>query len=157
MSVDIIDHADRVPAKVDTGADSSSIWVSDIHVGSDNILRFKLFGPGSSFYTGNVIECKEYNVALVRGATGHQQIRYRAQFSVRIKNRRIRVNFNLSDRSRNKFAMLIGRRSLSGKFIVDVRDIEYADAVSPENKTLNDELSINPYKFHKDHYENQIG
>ena len=43
-----------IPAKIDTGADSSSIWASGISEENDE-LRFVLFAPGAGYYTGKVI------------------------------------------------------------------------------------------------------
>jgi len=45
-------HTKNVPAKIDTGADSSSVWVSNVRVDKKGILRFNLFGEGSPYYTG---------------------------------------------------------------------------------------------------------
>ena len=49
---------DKVPAKIDTGADSSSIWVSHLRIDKDGVLKFRLFGESSPFYNGKVIKRK---------------------------------------------------------------------------------------------------
>ena len=98
---------DSVPAKIDTGADSSSIWVSHLRIDKDGVLKFRLFGEGSPFYNGKVVKRKQYKVAVVRSATGEEQIRYRAYFPIKINGKKIRVLFNLSDRSNNNFPILI--------------------------------------------------
>lgn len=158
-AVEFIGHAKDVPAKIDTGADSSSVWVSNISVNEAGVLSFTLFGEGSPFYTGEVITRDHYRVAVVRSASGHEQIRYRAEFSLRVGGRRVRITFNLSDRSKNRFPVLIGRRSLSGKFIVDVAHAAYDDSVKvfeKENGKLNAELGKNPYDFYKKYYGKDI-
>src|SRR5262249_24707707 len=38
-----------VPAKIDTGADSSAVWASNVHI-DRGVLHFNFFAPGSSFY-----------------------------------------------------------------------------------------------------------
>ena len=146
----------KVPAKIDTGADSSSVWVSNVRVDKNGVLRFNLFGEGSPYYTGKVIKRENYKVALVRSASGHEQIRYRTQFSLRIGGKRIRALFNLSDRSRNKFPVLIGRRTLSGKFIVDVSQSHFTDTekvFTSETQKLNTELQKDAYAFYQKHYK----
>lgn len=148
--------ARQVPAKIDTGADTSSIWVSNIRVDKEGVLRFSLFGEGSPFYTGKIIKREQYKVGVVRSASGHEQIRYRTQLSLRIRGKRIRAMFTLSDRSKNRFPVLIGRRTLSGKFIVDVSQSHYADVgkvFTEENQALNEKLADNPYEFYKKHYK----
>ncbi|MDN5275022.1 MAG: ribosomal protein modification protein RimK [Candidatus Saccharibacteria bacterium] len=158
-SVDFVGHAKHVPAKVDTGADSSSVWATNIRVDEHGVLRFTLFDEGSKWYTGEVIERPHYNVAMVRSASGHEQIRYRVEFTMRVEGRRIRAVFNLSDRSRNKFPVLIGRRSLSGKFIVDVSKARYRESgkvFEMENGLLNRELTKDPYEFYRKYYGKDI-
>lgn len=151
--VDFPRFAQKVPAKIDTGADSSSVWVSNVRVDKHGILRFNLFGEGSPLYTGKTIKREQYKVAMVRSTSGHQQIRYRTQLSLRLGGKRIRAMFNLSDRSQNKFPVLIGRRTLSGKFIVDVTKAHYTDPDKSITKELNGKLIKDPYAFYKKYYK----
>ncbi len=115
-----IDEYRHVPAKVDTGADSSAIWASQIEVNKKGVLRFSLFGPKSPYYTGKVFERKDYKTVKVRSSNGQEQTRYRVCIPVTINGRKIRATFTLADRSRNLFPVLIGRRTLKHKFLVDV-------------------------------------
>ena len=147
--VSIGTRAIDVPAKIDTGADSSSIWASDIKVRRDGTLIFKLFGEGSDYYSGKVFKRTDYKVAMVRSAMGEEQIRYRTRMTIKVAGRKIRVLFNLSDRSRNNFKILIGRRTVSGKFLVDVSKKAIAFPKHPQTAMLNKKLTKNPYKFHK--------
>lgn len=143
----------KVPAKIDTGADSSSIWASNIRIGKDGVLRFCLFGEGSPFYTGKIIKRSDYKVAVVRSATGEEQIRYRTHFTIKIKGRRIRALFNLSDRSRNNAPILIGKRTIRGKFIVDVSKTTVKLPKNPRTTGLNAELKKDSYKFYKKYHK----
>lgn len=141
---------DDVPAKIDTGADSSSIWVSHLRIDKDGVLKFRLFGEGSPFYNGKVVKRTDYKVAVVRSATGEEQVRYRTYFTLKIAGKKIKVLFNLSDRSANNFPILIGRRSISGKFLVDVSRSEYKRPLkNPKTKPLSKELEENPRKFYE--------
>lgn len=108
-----------VPAKVDTGADSSSIWASNIYE-SNGLLRFTLFGEKSNFYTGKVIETKKYTQSRVKNSFGEVEVRYKVPFLIKIAGKKIRANFTLADRKRNTYPILIGRRTLNSRFIVDV-------------------------------------
>lgn len=141
---------DNVPAKIDTGADSSSIWVSHLRIDEDGTLKFRLFGEKSPFYNGKVIKRKDYKVAVVRSATGEEQIRYRTYLTIKMHGKKIKVLFNLSNRSRNNFPVLIGRRSLSGKFLVDVSktDIPRPPKIA-RTKSLSQELKKNPRSFYE--------
>lgn len=153
VRVDLVGHAKQVPAKVDTGADSSSVWASNVHILEDETLQFSLFGEGSPFYDGKVITTDTYSVAAVRSTTGHIEIRYRTTLAVRIKDKRIKAVFNLSDRSRNRFPILIGRRTLSNKFVVDVTVADDGLEIEPgTTKRLNLELKNDPRAFFKKYH-----
>ena len=148
-------HRDNVPAKIDTGAEASSIWASNIRVGKDGTLKFSLFGPSSPFYNGKIIKRKDYKVMVVRSAMGQEQLRYRVHLPIKIDGRTINVLFSLSDRSRNSFPILVGRRTLQGKFIVDVSLPDVVCDVRPKQKLDLRGFKKNPYKFHKTYMQGQ--
>lgn len=109
----------NVPAKVDTGADYSSIWACDIAEAGGQ-LTFKLFGRGSKHYTGQVITVGEYGVTEVRNSFGDSEVRYTVKMVMGLGGKKTKVNFRLSDRSRNRYPILVGKKTLHGKFLVDV-------------------------------------
>lgn len=109
-----------IPAKVDTGAFSSSIWATDIEFDDDGDLSFVFFGPSSPYYTGERVHIGTYEVKKVRSSSGHMQNRYVVLLSVRIAGRKIRGRFTLADRSSNTYPVLIGNRLIRYKFLVDV-------------------------------------
>lgn len=148
----------NVPAKIDTGADSSSIWASHIRVTREGILRFRLFDEGSPFYTGKAFTRKDFKVAVIRSASGHEQIRYRTQLSVILGGRKIRVLFNLSNRGNNNFPALIGRRTIAHKFVVDVsKNHTNIRPKNPKTKLVQKRLAEDPYKFHRKYVKRLSG
>lgn len=108
-----------VPAKVDTGADSSAIWASNIRE-VHGTLQFCLFDAASPFYTGRTVTAIKYGVTSVKNSFGHVEHRYKVPLKVTIAGRTINVRFTLANRENNRYPILIGRRTLSGKFLVDV-------------------------------------
>lgn len=110
---------EHIPAKIDTGADFSSIWASDI-VETDGVLRFTLFGRGSRLYSGQTVVMHEYGVTEVRNSFGDSEIRYTVKLVMNLGGRKTKVNFRLADRSRNRYPVLVGKKTLNGKFLVDV-------------------------------------
>jgi ribosomal protein S6--L-glutamate ligase len=110
-----------ITAKVDTGADSSSIWVSNVEEKSDG-LEFVLFGPSSPLYTGKVqrFSRADYTRTIVANSFGQKEMRYKVKLRIQLKERIIRASFTLSDRSQKTYPILLGRRLLQGKFLVDV-------------------------------------
>jgi len=152
--VDIIGHAENVPVKVDTGADSSAIWATNIRVSKKGTLSFTLFGEGSKYYTGEVIKRKAYRVAIVRSSNGQEQIRYRTEIPMRIAGKRVRAAMFLSDRSLNHFPMLLGRKTINKKFLVDVSVKEYEKPpFVRRGSNLYKEMLKDPYAFHKKYHK----
>jgi hypothetical protein len=111
----------KAPAKIDTGADASSIWCSKIKT-VDGRLECVLFGPDSEYYTGEKISFEGKDVELTRVANsfGHSQLRYKVKLPLEVKGRKIKATFTLTDRSSKLYPILIGRSTLQGKFLVDV-------------------------------------
>ncbi|MBR0403016.1 ATP-dependent zinc protease [Candidatus Saccharibacteria bacterium] len=151
----------HVPAKTDTGAQSSTIWASDICVEKDGTLKFKLFDKGYYLYTGKVFKRtpQNYKVGIIRSSNGQEQIRYRVYLPVTIAGKKISALFSLADRSKSNFPILIGRRTIVGKFIVNpaiqnVRKIS-VNTHNPATDSLNQKLAKDPYKFHQEYVINK--
>jgi hypothetical protein len=110
-----------VPAKVDTGADLSSVWATNI-VESDKGLEFILFDETSPYFTGQRIQLLpgEYSITRISSSFGQKELRYRIKLPIKIAGKRIRATFTLADRKDKLYPILIGRRMISKKFYVDV-------------------------------------
>lgn len=120
--IDLVDLGlEGVPAKTDTGADSSAIWVSRASEEADG-LHCVFFGPDSPFHTGRTVVISKSNYQLTRVANsfGQKELRYKVKLRIRVKGKLIKATFTLSDRSLKTYPVLLGRRLLKGKFLVDV-------------------------------------
>lgn len=115
-----------VPAKVDTGADSSSVWASNIEE-KDGVLRYVLFDEKSSLYTGRVIQTTKFTQSRIKNSFGTIEQRYKVTLLISINGIKVRANVTLADRKRNTYPLLIGRRTLKGRFIVDVAKQELGE------------------------------
>lgn len=111
----------RVPAKVDTGADASSIWVSSTRIENGELICI-FFGPSSKHYTGKevIFTKEEYTQTRVANSFGQREIRYKVKLTVKILGKTINATFTLSNRENKTYPVLIGRKLLHKKFIVDV-------------------------------------
>jgi ribosomal protein S6--L-glutamate ligase len=114
---------ENVPAKIDTGADTSSVWASNVEEREDG-LYFTLFGPDSPQYTGKEehFTKPDYELTRVANSFGQKEMRYKVKLRITLKDRMIRATFTLSDRSQKTYPVLLGRKLLHGKFLVDVAD-----------------------------------
>ena len=144
----------KIPAKIDTGADTSSIWASDINMEKDGTLVFSLFGKKSPFHTGKRLESKDYMIKTVRSSHGDEQVRYRVKLPITLGGKTFETTFTLADRSRNNFPVLIGRHTLDGNFLVDVSISSVERRSNPKTPSLNRELREDPYKFHQKYIDN---
>lgn len=143
----------NIPAKVDTGADSSALWASDIKMKKDGRLTFMMFAPDHPLYTGSSIMTRQYKAKSVRSSHGDQQIRYQVELPITIGGHTFVTNFTLADRSQNHFPVLIGRRTIKRKFLVDVSKSVVKRPSNVHSARLNKELKNNPHKFHKKYIE----
>lgn len=129
-----------VPAKIDTGADSSAIWASNI-IEKNGQLSFTLFDHSSPYYSGKVITTHDYITTLIKSSFGYTEPRYKIHLAIVLSGRTIRASFTLADRSLNKYPVLIGRGTLHSKFVVDVSRTKNKNAklqilLLTNNKTL---------------------
>lgn len=103
---------EKVIAKVDTGADSSSIHAEDIYLEGERLF-YKI---GQLNLQTDVFWRKK-----VKSSNGHYQERYMVNLKVRIGDQQYYVKTSLADRSQMNHDMLLGRRFLRANgFVVDV-------------------------------------
>ena len=129
------DGIEHVPAKIDTGADNSSIWASNIHL-RDGQLVFNFFAPGSAFYNETPVVTSAYRTTTVRNSFGHKEFRYKIKLRICIGDLAFRRWFSLADRSQNNYPILLGKNFLKNTFIVDVAQRYLASTEPSTNKIL---------------------
>jgi glutathione synthase/RimK-type ligase-like ATP-grasp enzyme len=102
----------RIVAKVDTGADSSSLHAENIEE-KDGILSFTV--------GGQALSTDAFFIKKVRSTTGHQDTRYYITLPISIGKKTYQLKTTLSNRASMTNEMLIGRRFLrEHRLIVDV-------------------------------------
>ena len=144
----------NIPAKIDTGADTSAIWASNIDMKKDGTLVFSFFGPKSPFYTGERFESTDYKARIVRSSHGDTQVRYRVKLPVKLAGKSFETTFTLANRSRNNFPVLIGCHTIEEGFLVDASITKIERQKNPNTKHLNQELKKDPYAFHHKYLNN---
>jgi hypothetical protein len=103
----------KMPARVDTGAGTSSLDVRELSV-RDNIVEFKL----PEKYGGLAIRLPLVHWKTIRSAMGKGE-RPVVEIEMCLGSKRIRTLVNLNDRSSVTYPMLLGRNTLKNNFIVD--------------------------------------
>lgn len=109
----------EVPAKTDTGADSSAVWASNIHLEDDKLV-FNFFAPGSVWYNEEPVVCTVYRSTVVKNSFGVKEFRYKIRLRIKLGDTVRKRWFSLADRSNNTYPVLLGRNFLKDKFVVDV-------------------------------------
>lgn len=109
----------NVPARIDTGARTSSVWASKIDE-NDGKVQFTLFDERSKYYTGEIIETRDFGHRDVSSSNGHVERRYAVKLLINILGRNVRATFTLANRSAQAYPVLVGRNILRSKFVVDV-------------------------------------
>lgn len=128
-----------VPAKIDTGADGSVIWASNIRL-EDGKLLFNFFAPGSAFYRTEPVVTTAFRVTRVRNSFGTEEFRYKIRLKLRLGEHTLTRWFSLADRSRNNYPILLGKNFLKNRFIVDV-----AKKNLHSSETIHDVLVLTGY------------
>ena len=109
----------NVPAKTDTGAYSSSVHASNIQL-KDGVLSFELLGGHPNC---GAISCKmqvtEFSEDLIKNSSGSGEMRYEVKLKVKLGPKIFFTRFTLADRSKMIYPVLLGRKLLNGRFIVD--------------------------------------
>ena len=110
----------EVEAKIDTGAYTSSIHCSFIVKTADNTVRFTPMDANHHSFKGKEFEFPIVKETLVKSSNGESEMRYMIKTKIQLMGEVYRIFLTLTDRGDMRFPVLIGRRFLSKKFIVDV-------------------------------------
>ena len=107
-------------AKVDTGADSNALHCDDIFVDDENNVHFKLVDEVHASYHDKKIVMPLYKLKRVKSSNGKIQLRPSIKVDVLFFGKKYKAVISLTNRSDMKYPMLIGKKFLSGRFLVDV-------------------------------------
>lgn len=109
----------NIHAKVDTGAWNCCLHCSRAEVVNGK-LEFILLDEEHPEFTGNPFVVSKYDRREIRNSFGEVELRYVIKTSIVIFDRRIRAEFSLSNRGNLRFPVLLGRKILRNRFLVDV-------------------------------------
>jgi hypothetical protein len=117
----------QFPARVDTGAGTSSIDVCEISV-KGKMVHFTL----ADRCGGHRLILPLVEMRRIQTSEGSDE-RPVVEMELCIGSRRIRTHITLNDRSRLEFPFLVGRNILEGNFIVDVSRSRTAPPTCPRD------------------------
>jgi hypothetical protein len=113
-------------AKIDTGAFTSAIHCHSINIKKINgkkTLVFSVLDPSHLQYAKKSFKFTKFKEARIKNSFGDTEKRYVVDISLKIFKENIKTEFSLTDRSKMKYPILLGRKFLKNGFIVDVNKI----------------------------------
>jgi len=119
-------NLENIAIKIDTGAYTSSIHCDNIQE-IDGRLHCTFLDEEHPLYNGKEFIFEDYDIVFVRSSNGIIQKRFQVQSTIKLFNKVFKISLSLSARQEMKYPVLIGRKFLSKKFIVDpeLTDVSY--------------------------------
>jgi hypothetical protein len=115
-----------IEAKIDTGAYTSSLHCENITVNYENskpILYFTIEQNTEVSASSQTFRFEEFTTKKIKNSFGEMEERFVIKTFVHIGKKKIRSSISLSNRDSMRYPLLIGRRLIKGKFLVDVNSI----------------------------------
>lgn len=121
---------ENIDIKIDTGAYTSSMHAHKIIAFKKNevpYIKFHLLDPKHPEYKNKAIEAKVLKVKKVKSSIGQSENRYIIKSKILLFNKTYTIELSLTNRSEMKHPVLIGRKLLNNKFLVDTsqKDLSY--------------------------------
>ena len=106
-------------AKIDTGAYTCSLHCLRAEV-IDGNLEFVLLDEEHPEFTGVKYTFKKFDQREIKNSFGEAELRFIIKTKVKIFDQIIKTEFSLSNRGNLKFPVLLGRKILRHRFLIDV-------------------------------------
>lgn len=115
---------ENIPAKTDTGAYRSAVHAQNIHLDdATGKLSFDLLGGHPVCGAmGAHVETKQFSMATIENSFGHREERYEVKLKVKLGPKIFTARFTLADRSKKIYPILLGRKMLNNRFLVDTAE-----------------------------------
>ncbi len=126
-----------IEVKVDTGAYTSSIHchnIEEVKTSKGTYLHFNILDPSHPEYDEKVFRLKKYDKTVVKSSTGHTEDRFVIKTKVILFDKILPVELTLSDRKDMKYPILLGRKLLMNKFMVDVSRVNVSYDLKTKRK-----------------------
>jgi hypothetical protein len=112
-----------IDAKIDTGAYTTALHCHDVELrraAGKDILVFKLLDPNHPEYNQQLIIFEQFSIKAIKNSFGDFEKRYVIKTQIKIGRKIVKTSISLTDRGNMRFPVLIGRKLLKKRFVVDV-------------------------------------
>lgn len=113
---------EKIKAKIDTGARTSALHafnIEEYYTDSQQKVRFKIHPLQKNNDFIVICEANVIDMRLVTDSGGHCEKRFVIETPITIGNNTFPIEVTLTDRDTMRFRMLLGRKALENRFIVD--------------------------------------
>ena len=113
----------NINAKIDTGAFTSAIHCKELKVvkrDGERFVKFKLLDPSHPGYSEKEHRCKIHARKKIKNSFGQSEDRYIIKTKIVFFEQVHDIELSLSDRSKMDHPVLIGRKFINNKFVVNV-------------------------------------
>ncbi|HLG02547.1 MAG TPA: RimK/LysX family protein [Bacteroidia bacterium] len=111
-------------AKIDTGANTTALHCHHVRI-EKGVLCFRLLDETHPEYQDREHCFEKFEQKLIKSSMGEQEMRYIVRTRIRLGSRTIKSIVSLTDRKTMKYPVLIGRRLLKNRFVVDVSLLQH--------------------------------
>lgn len=111
-----------IAIKMDTGAYTSAIhchMIATKKINGTRVLHYTLLDPSHPQYGRGEFTTEAFREKRIKNSFGKSEKRFVIETAILLFGRRHTIELSLSERGEMRFPILIGRRFLMGKFIVD--------------------------------------
>jgi hypothetical protein len=122
----------NIHAKIDTGAYTCSLHCSYVGIQDDHLV-FVLLDNEHPEFTGMKFRFKKFTQREIKNSFGEVELRYIITTTVRIFDEVYKTEFSLSDRDKLRFPLLLGRKILRHRFLIDVRKKDLSFKSKPQS------------------------
>jgi hypothetical protein len=109
----------NIDAKIDTGAYTSSIYCSEIQE-IDGSLHCRFLDKSYKAFNEASYVLDSYIITTIKSSNGITEQRFQICTEMKFGLKLFEVELTLTDRVDMKYPVLLGRKFLKGKFVVDV-------------------------------------
>ena len=110
----------NIHAKIDTGAYTSSLHCHRAEI-VEGQLEFILLDEEHPEFTGMTFRFREFEERDIKNSFGEVERRYVIMTTLKIFDEEITTEFSLGNRGSLKFPILIGRKIMRDRFLIDVK------------------------------------
>lgn len=124
-----------LPCKIDTGAETSAIHchrVRLMEVDGKEMISFLLLDPSHEAYNNHEYRTTHFKEKKIKSSFGHLEYRYSIKCKVQLFGETFSAEFTLADRVRMKYPILLGKRLLKNRYLVDVSKLDLSYQLKSE-------------------------